>query len=281
MTTPPAHNEQHRLWNGPSGSAWVELQALLDRLLQPFSDRLVAAVSAEAARTVLDVGCGTGGTTIAIAQALGVGGQAVGIDISAPMLALAQSRADLARARARFILANAESYAFEPLVADMIVSRFGVMFFDDPMRAFGNLRRAAATGAPLRFIAWRSAADNPFMTVAERAASPLMALPPRQPDGPGQFAFADATRVRSILGSSGWADIEVRPIDVACTMSTDDLDVYATRMGPVGAGLAEADAATRSRVGEALRAAFAPFVDGDAVHFSAACWEVSASAQPA
>jgi len=273
--TRDASAEQARLWNGPAARGWVEAQELLDRIYEPFENLLVEAVAAPPRRRVLDVGCGTGGTTLAAAARAADG--AVGIDISAPMLAVARARAERAHIRASFVCANAQQYAFDPASFDMIISRFGVMFFDDPAAAFANLRRAAGDDAGLRFIAWRSAADNPFMTAAERAAAPLLPnLPAREPDVPGQFAFADGERVRSILHQSGWADIEVNPVDVACEFPEHELIGYVTRLGPVGRALQEADDRTRARVVERVRPAFDRYVHGTAVRFTAACWSVGA-----
>jgi SAM-dependent methyltransferase len=272
-------DEQAKLWNGPSGRAWVEEQGLLDRVLQPFQDLLVKEVSISGARRVLDVGCGTGSTTLAFARLLGANGHCSGIDISEPMLALAKARAADAGLHVTFIHANAQTYAFERESVDMIVSRFGVMFFDDPVAAFANLRRAASRGAPLRCLAWRSAAENPFSTTAERAVATLLPnLPPRRADGAGQFAFADRERVYAILQGSGWTGIDIQPIDVECAMPEAELLRYVTRLGPVGVALQDVDEGTQARVVETLRAAFDPFVHGAEVRFPAACWRLCAAA---
>lgn len=271
--------EQNRLWNGPSGQAWVALQEQLDGLFEPFERRLAEEVVAASKRQVLDIGCGTGATTLAVARRLGANGRAVGIDISEPMLATARARAQREGAAATFICANAQTYAFEPASFDMFISRFGVMFFDDPVRAFANLRHAAKSGAEFRAIAWRSPAENPFMTTAEHAAAPLLPnMPPRRPDGPGQFAFADAARVRRILEESGWNGIDLRPLDIECVLPEKALSVYVTRLGPVGMLLQDADEATRARVIEVVRAAFDPYVRGDEARFTAACWMIAARA---
>jgi SAM-dependent methyltransferase len=273
-----AADEQARLWNGPAGHAWVESQALLDRLLQPFADLIVDAVAARGAHHVLDVGCGAGATTLAIARLLGTRDAAVGIDISEPLIAAARARADRERTPAEFICANAQSHPLEPGRFDLIVSRFGVMFFDDPVAAFANLRRGVRDGGGLSVIAWRSATENPFMTTAERAAAPLLPdLPPRKPNAPGQFAWGDPQRVRAILSESGWTGVDVRPIDVPCALPEDQLVSYVTRLGPVGMALQEADATTRARVTAVVRAAFEPFVQSDEVRFTGACWMVSAA----
>lgn len=279
-TTPETDNEQLALWNGLAGRAWVESQDLLDRMLKPFEDLLVQAVLARPVSRVLDVGCGTGGTTLAAARAIGTPGHCTGIDISAPMLAAAQARARREGTPASFIRADAQTFAFEPASFDLIMSRFGVMFFDDSVQAFANLRRAASDDAALQFIAWRSPAENPFMTTAERAAAPLLPnLPARQPNAPGQFAFADPQRVSRILEDSGWAGIDIRPIDVACTLPEKDLVRYFSTLGPLGRVLPETDEPIRTQVIEAVRAAFEPYVHGAEVRFDAACWMVGARAK--
>ena len=272
-------NEQFTLWNGPAGRAWVETQELLDRVLEPFESLLMQAVSAASAGRLLDVGCGTGSTTLAAAWLLGASSRCTGIDISQPMIAAARDRAQRDGIAANFICADAQSYAFEPASFDMIISRFGVMFFDDFVRAFANLRGAARDGAELRFVAWRSAAENPFMTTAERAAAPLLPnIPPRKPGAPGQFAFADRDRIARILQDSGWSDAYIQPIDVACTLPEQELTRYITRLGPLGLALQDADDKTRAQIVEAIRPAFDRYVHGDEIRFTAACWEVSARA---
>ena len=277
--THPPDDEQTRLWNGPAGRAWVEAQEVLDPMFKPFEDLLVEAVSAESGGRVLDVGCGTGSTLLAVARRLGAKGRCLGIDISEPMIAAARARAEREGTPASFLRANAQLHAFEPASFDLILSRFGVMFFDDSVRAFANLRRAARPAAELRFVAWRSAAENPFMTTAERAAAPLLPnLPTRRPEAPGQFAFADRRRLSSILEESGWAEIDIRPIDVACTLPEKELVRYLSQLGPVGLRLQEADDRTRTQVIETVRAAFEPYVHGAEVRFTAACWGVSARA---
>jgi hypothetical protein len=153
------------------------------------------------------------------------------------------------------------------------------MFFDDSEAAFANIRRAARPGSKVAFVAWRSPADNPFMSVAVRAAAPFLpSLPAPNPDAPGQFAFADGDKVRRILEASSWTNIDVGPIDVPCSVTEDDLFAYMTKLGPVGLALREVDESTRTRVVEALRAAFDPYVDHGVARFTAACWLVRARA---
>jgi SAM-dependent methyltransferase len=276
---PRTNEEQIALWNGSAGRAWVETQESLDRLFEPFEAVLGDIAAARRAQHVLDVGCGTGATTLAMARRLAGEAALVGVDISAPMIELARQRAARAGVPARFVCADAQTHAFAAASFDLIVSRFGVMFFADPVRAFANLRSASKPAAELAVIAWRSAADNPFMTAAERAAAAdLPELPARRPDEPGQFAFADRARVRAILDGARWTDVDITPLDVACTLPASELDTYVTKLGPVGRVLADADEPTRAKVLAKIRGAFEPYMHGPEVRFTAACWMIRARA---
>lgn len=274
-----AGGDQAALWNGVGGRAWVDNQDLLDHLFQPLAARLADAAGAASARRVLDIGCGTGATTLAVARALDAGGECLGVDVSAPMIEAARVRGTVPNAR--FVVADAQRHPFEPAAFDMLVSRFGVMFFDDPAAAFANLHRAAAPGARLCALAWRRPDENPFMTAAGRAAAPLLReasvpLPMSVPGAPGQFGFADPEQVRRILDAGGWQDIDIQPLDVGCCMPESALERYFTRLGGLGQVLHRLDAATRARIVETVRPAFDPFVDGDTVRFDAACWQIEA-----
>jgi ubiquinone/menaquinone biosynthesis C-methylase UbiE len=275
------NDEQAKLWNGASGQAWVEAQEVLDQAFRPIEDILADAVSATGAASVLDVGCGTGATTLASARRLGPKGRSVGVDLSEPMLALARARAGREALSAEFICADAQTFAFSPGSFDLVLSRFGVMFFDDPVRAFANLRRATRDGGQLRLVVFRSPADNPFMTTAERAAAPLLPkLPPRRPGAPGQFALADRDHVEHILDQSGWKEIDLRELDASCAFAEKSLVLYLTLLGPVGRALTEVDEGTRREVVKTVRAAFEPYVHGAEVRFTAGCWLVGARARP-
>ena len=274
------NREQSTLWNEASGPAWVALQEVLDRMLAAFEARLTAEAFPGGSRRVLDIGCGAGATTLAMARRLGPAGLCLGVDISAPLVAAAKARAAAEGVdAAAFVLGDAQTYAFEANDFDAVISRFGVMFFDDPVAAFANIRRAARPGATLTFAAWRTPAENPFMTTAVRVAAPFLPpMPAPDPDAPGQFAFADAERVRRILGASGWRDVTVTSLDLPAEVAEADLMAYVTRLGPVGAALRTADEATRARVTEALELGFRPYVQDGVARFTSACWLVKARA---
>lgn len=271
---------QTELWNGPAGQAWLDMETLLDRLFEPFEKLLVDAVRWHGPRRVIDIGCGTGATTLAIARALAPDGSCTGADLSQMMIDRARTRA---AAEPEGVCAGFRSGDAAHLDGagpfDMAISRFGVMFFDDPVAAFARIRAAMTPGAPLAAIGWRSPAENPFMTCAERAAAPLLPpLPPMRPGAPGQFGFADPAQVRAILDTAGWRDAALSPIDIACTMPEAALTPYLSNLGRIGVMLRQADAATRDHVFGVVRAAFDPFVEGDTVRFTAACWMIEAKA---
>lgn len=272
-----ANRDQAALWTEGSGRTWVDMQAILDRVLAPFEKILIEQGIEDESRRVLDVGCGTGSTTLAAARRVGEAGSCVGVDISATLLNVAIKRArEAGLGNAQFVHADAQTHEFEPKQFDAVISRFGVMFFDDPTAAFANLRWAVRSHALLTCVTWRSPAENPFMTTAARAAAPLLPLPTPDPSAPGQFAFADSKQVQGILEASGWKEIDIRPFDVTIEVSKADLLAYVIKLGPVGLALRDADEPTRTKVTKAVHAAFTPFIQGDTAAFKAACWIVSA-----
>jgi SAM-dependent methyltransferase len=272
-----APDDQATLWNGAMGQTWVEMARVTDQLFEPLTAPLLEAAGAGAS-ALLDVGCGAGFATLALARELGPGTRTVGADISGPLLLAARDRADAAGVPIDFVLADAQTFDFEPASFDLIVSRLGVMFFVDPVAAFANLRRAATDSARLRFICWRDPAENPFMTLTARATKDLLDLPARVPNAPGPYGLADPERTRGILTGAGWSGVEARPFDAVCAMPAGELMTFLTRIGPLRDALAEADDELREKVLEAVRAAAAPYVDGDRVSFEAALWVVDAAA---
>lgn len=264
-------------WNGVGGRSWVELHTVLEGVLAPFTDVILADCRPERVHRVLDVGCGAGSTTLAAARRLGAQGACVGIDISEPLIAVARSAAERESSPAQFILADAQTYAFEPASFDLVISRFGVLFFEDSVRAFTNLRRAVRAAGRLRFVAWRSPAENPFFTTAEQAAARFIpSLAASLKDEPARYAFSDPRQTEQILTESGWTGIEIQPLDITCTLPERDLIRYVTRLGSIGRVFHEVDENTRVKVNEAVRAAMDPYVRGADVRFPAACWLVNA-----
>jgi SAM-dependent methyltransferase len=270
-------DDQAALWNGEMGQTWVEMARVTDQLFEPLTAPLLEAASAGAS-ALLDVGCGAGFTTLALARELGPGTRTVGADISGPLLLAARDRSMAAGVPIDFVFGDAQTFDFGPARFDLIVSRLGVMFFADPVAAFANLRAAATDAARLRFVCWRDPAENPFMTLTARATKGLLDLPARIPNTPGPYGLADAERTRGILADAGWSGVEVRPFDATCAMPAEELMTFLTRIGPLREALADADDDLREAVLDAVRTAAEPFVSGDRVSFEAALWVVDAAA---
>ncbi len=275
-----ANEDQIRIWNDKAGQNWTQLQQRMDANLSPIHAAVMAFANAQVGEAVLDIGCGTGTTTMALADAVGAHGQVKGVDISQAMLTLAKSRA-VGRTNVSFDLADASAYPFAQQY-DLLFSRFGVMFFDDPIAAFANLHRALKPGGRLAFVCWRTGAENLWATAPLAAAKPFLPeQPASDPYAPGPFAFADPQRLLSILSDVGFHDVETRKYDGVMPMGRDlDLTAEQTlQIGPLARAVGEADpdAATRAKIVEAARAAMSSFIDAEGeIAPPTACWLVSA-----
>jgi len=260
-----------------AGKVWVEQQALLDRLYAPIAKAVVDRADLRAGERVLDVGCGAGATTFEAAWRVGPQGRAVGADISGALVELARRRAGEAGLEGvDFVLADAQTHAFDPPF-DAVVSRFGVMFFPDPVAAFANLRRAVTPGGRLVFASWRGPEDNALSLVPLQAAAPFLpAVPAFEKDAPGRFGLADPDRTRTILETAGWRDVRIDRLDDPTPVSFDELLTMSLRVGPLNPALANQDETVREKVREAVTRALEPYVKDGVAHMDSACWLVSA-----
>ena len=220
MDTPTGHEQnadQVAYWNGPAGQRWADRQAAQDIVLKPVADLVIDRAKLKPGERVIDIGCGSGATTIAFAQEVAPSGHALGVDISGPMLERARQSApkDLP---VDFALADATVYPFEPASFDVLASRFGVMFFADPALSFANMRKALRPSGRLAFACWREPRENPFfMAPLQAAYKHVPKLPQQGPEDPGPFAFASEARVRRILGEAGFTGVEMEPCPLCST----------------------------------------------------------------
>ena len=275
--------EQRTYWNEQAGPLWVTYQERLDRQIGPHGDAALAKLAPAQGERVLDLGCGCGDTSLALARAVGAAGRVLGLDLSEPMLARARERAAAAGlANVAFRAADVQTAPLERGTFDAAFSRFGVMFFADPAAAFANVRRALRPGGRVVFACWRPVAENPWILVPMAAAMPHVTLPPPPPPGaPGPFAFGDAARVRGILEAAGFAAIEIEPAEVPMLPGGGDVDEAADtflEVGPLASALREAGAgdAVRARVRGAVRDAFASHARNGRVELGSAIWLVRA-----
>lgn len=283
MESPAGHElnaDQIAYWNGPGGQRWADRQQSQDVVLAPVSDVLTDRAKPKAGERILDVGCGAGATTMALAQKVGPAGGVVGIDISAPMLARARQVAP-AGLPVEFLLADATVYPFEPASFDLLTSRFGVMFFAEPALSFANLRKALKPSGRLAFACWRQPRDNPFFMAPLRAVyKHAPKLPRPGPEDPGPFSFASEARVHRVLGEAGFSGIKMEPcdllLDIAVGKGLDAAVESALEIGPASRALADQPSGVRAAAAHSIREAFAAFAKGQAVPLPAAIWIVTA-----
>lgn len=280
-TEPSANADQIAYWNAAAGETWVAQQDRLDRQLQPLGRTAMAALGPAADERLIDVGCGCGQTSLELAGEVGPDGSVLGVDISAPMLAVARRRAaEAGLTNVRFLEADAQTRAFARGGADAVFSRFGVMFFGDPPAAFANLHQALRPGGRLAFVCWRPLALNEWMLLPMRAALEHLPPPPSpaDPSGPGPFAFADADRVRSILAEGGFKAIEIDAHDTLVGGNgLEETVALSLRVGPLGMMLRE-NPGQRDTVIDSLRTALEPHAGPSGVFLPASVWIVTATA---
>ncbi len=265
--------EQKEYWDGAAGDTWVEAQEQLDAMLDPISAVALAAAAAQAGERVIDVGCGCGATSLAMTDA---GAEVWGLDLSSAMLARARERAG---GRAQFSEGDAAAQSYTP-DHDLIFSRFGVMFFEDPVAAFTNLRTALKPDGRLTFVCWQAPRENPWLSVTGAALQPLLPdAPPPDPLAPGPFAFADPDRVRGILEAAGFANVTITPCTEALTVgnTVEEAVAFQSRVGPLALALSELDEAEQARAREVASEALAPYAGPDGVRLGSACWVVHAA----
>jgi SAM-dependent methyltransferase len=267
-------------WNGPIGKVWAKEWQKHDRNHAEITKALLALAKPQAGEHVLDIGCGSGTTTLALAERVGRNGHVLGVDISAPMLTVARARA-AAESPAEFIEADVSEYALEPQSFDLAFSQFGVMFFADPVAAFGNIRRGVKDGGRLAFACWRHPHEHLWAFIPESAAKPFLPpSPPSDPNAPGRYAFHDPDRVKSVLLQAGFHAPLLEKLDVRtfAGATPEEAASSAIDAGPLQRTLADVDEATRTKVRAAVTEALAKEMGPDGIYLTSAAWLVRAAA---
>lgn len=270
-------------WNGENGQIWARFQEMMDRSLKPLGHAAMGAADIGAGWRVIDVGCGCGDTTFDLAGRVGGQGHVLGVDISAPMLARALTRMGETK-NVTFAEADVHDYHFPAPAYDLVYSRFGVMFFIDPVAAFRNLRAALKAGGRVAFASWRAARENPWVKVPVSIVGAHVPMPPpAAPGEPGEFAFADDARVRRILTDAGFADVATVRHDIPITLAGGDLETAVAlllEIGPTGRAVADAgaDEALKARIAVDLREGLRPYLTPAGVVLGTSIWVVTARA---
>lgn len=282
--SPPAPLTQVEHWNGATGYKWRDLQTALDATLAPLGDALLEAAAAKPAERVIDIGCGCGDTTLALGRMVGSSGRVFGIDVSRPMLARAEERRaafNHALSHVTFHEVNAETTPLPGAPADLLVSRFGIMFFDDEARAFRALASALKPHGRAAFLVWGPPAENPWLTLAMQAIAPL--LPPSPPppaNAAGPFRLADPARIEELMRSGGFANIEItrraKPLRVGGGVALEAATDFLLQLGPGAALLKDANEELKARARSVVRATLAPFETPHGVTLESSTWIVTA-----
>jgi SAM-dependent methyltransferase len=272
--------EQIRYWNEIAGPRWVRQNARLDLMIGELGNAAIDRAAPALGEDVVDVGCGCGSTSIELGRRVGDSGTVLGVDISGPMLEVARQRSGAAHVR--FANADAQTHAFPPESADLVFSRFGVMFFADPTAAFRNLGGALRPRGRLAFLCWQVLAKNPWMTVPLGALASVVALPPPPPaDAPGPFSFASSERVTDILANAGFTAIAFEPLAQQIWIggkgaTLDESAEFALQLGPAGAAFRDAPPEQQGCIADTVRDALAPYSTGAGVPMDALAWIVTA-----
>lgn len=269
-----ANEDQKEYWNDSAGEQWVAQQVVMDKTLAKVTESLMTVAAPQEGERVLDIGCGTGETSVIAADA---GAQVTGVDISEPMLALANKRME---GRGEMIVADASEYRSEDGF-DLVMSRFGVMFFDNPEAAFANINGNLKADGRICFACWRAPRENDWVMVPMMAVKPFMPEEPEpDPHAPGPFALANNERIRGILGGAGFSEINIEPVDIDMVLADggglDQAMLFVTKIGPTARAMSEVDEATRADMHDALRQALRPHEGNGRVALKGAIWIVQA-----
>lgn len=258
----------------------MHAQNHFDAWAEPYGRMAMEAANLTPGQRVMDIGCGCGATTLELARRVAPTGTAVGVDISTPMLDRAKQNArDAGQANLEFLNADAQTCDFPSESSDLLFSRFGVMFFADPLWAFRNMFRALRPGARLAFVCWQSLQKNPWLWIPIVAASRHLAFRASSSgaNGPAPFSFADPDRVRKILATAGFTDITLQDRDH--TMPLGDLDNAANfllRLSPISSRSAQAVPEARERVIAAVRESLTQCNTDRGVMIGSSVWIVTA-----
>ena len=278
-----ANTEQAEYWESRAPS-WMSLESHHEQVIGPAGRMAMDRLDPRPGQVVVDLGCGTGQTTLELARRVTPGGRAVGVDISAPLLERAREHAGAARVdNVDFEHADVQSSDIGRARFDGAFSRFGVMFFADPVAAFTNVREALKPGAVLSFACWQPVTSNEWMLVPAMAAVSVLGAMPEMPapDAPGPFSLSDMGRTRKILESAGFHEIDIEGYSDLLTMPQDAIPTWvdsALRVGPVQRMLEDKDSEATERVRAAIDDALTSRLDNGMIALSRSIFLVRAEA---
>ena len=277
MTETHTRTYTREYWNEEGGERWARSHARLDELMEPYAELLLERAELGPGLRVVDVGCGAGAVTLAAARVCGPG-RVHAVDISTPLLRLAQSLAEDAGLEVGFVEEDAAVWAPDRVV-DRVLSRFGVMFFEDAPKAFRNLRSWLAPGGRMVALCWQAPEANTWMSEPVAILAACLGLPEEERGGPGPFSLADPAHLESLLTAAGFERVELE--DLAVTARIDgDVDHacgFYLDWGPMARFYEKAEGPARSRIAAAIRSYVEERHDGEGIELVGRTWLVNAS----
>ena len=274
------NQEQKEFWNEKKGDIWVSLEHNIDKMLGPLGDQAIKILKPKVGEKILDIGCGTGSTSQTLSNLVGESGLVTGIDISKPILNFAIKKKESKKIKnINFIQADAQNHQFSNSNYNAIFSRFGVMFFEDPIAAFKNIKKSLVRNGRLTFVCWSNREENDWINLSSNVASQFLELPPKaNPKDPGPFAFEDYFYIKEILIKAGWSNIKIKAYKKKIIIG-DTLDSAAdflSRMGPMSVPFENANEQTKEKVVSALKECYSKYFTPKGVEFHFSSWIVSA-----
>ncbi|MGV6804548.1 MAG: class I SAM-dependent methyltransferase [Ruegeria sp.] len=271
-----ANEEQADYWGkSASGAKWLTFEDQLDTLLSPVLELILDRADLAPGMNVLDIGCGTGASTVAAARKVGPQGDALGADISRPFLERARERAVVEGiSNASFRYADAQVTPFDPDARDAAISRFGVMFFEDPVAAFANIAKGLRGNGRMTFAAWGPLSDNPWFRIPHIAATSHLGHPPKHGKfAPGPLAFHDIDHVTGMMIEAGLADVTADPVPLLLPglATVESTATLCTRVGPAARVLSHFDGTEKDAriIQKTVATAFADFKTSSGVEVPA------------
>ncbi|QWP79126.1 methyltransferase domain-containing protein [Lysobacter sp. K5869] len=282
----PPNAEQIDYWNGPVGQRWLTYNDWLDERTAAYGRAAFEAAAPQPGEAVLDIGCGAGATSFELARAVGASGAVTGVDISAPLLGRARERAAAQGLAVEFREADASRPGFAPQSFDLLFSRFGVMFFDDPTAAFAELRKTLKPGGRLAFACWQGPELNDWYERPLAAIAHILERTPVDTRQPGPFAFSDPDHIREVLTDAGFAGVELKPFATPFYLGrgatreamADDAMEQVFRVGPIARLLEPQSEEINARARAAIRASLLELAGDDRLEVGGAVWVVTARA---
>jgi SAM-dependent methyltransferase len=275
------NSESQSYWNEEGGNKWAENIDIVEAIIEPLSEILIEKIAAQNGENALDVGCGGGITSIKLANMVSQAGSVLGVDVSEPIISIAQKRSETID-NISFQQRDAASVELGADNFDIITSRFGVMFFDDPILAFKNLHSSLKSTGRLIFLCWRGLDENPWIADPAKAAFEIVPPPvdaeKPDPTAPGPFSLADKEHLTSILSSAGFNNIDLQPVDADLPMGQPEEAIsFLMKMGPAAEILKDATDDKKTEVAIAMRQILSKYEKNGETRIPSATWLVSAS----